>query len=109
MTTGSRQRESVNDFVNCGVRPSNPDYVLRALELPGILNDPELDEQAELVGANPLADDFAFLEVEDVHHPFLDAPPSRWTPRVTPGIGAAERHPQDDHVVAHNELIDVKA
>jgi len=66
--------------------------MLCTLELPGILNDPELDEQAELVGANPLADDFVFLEVEDVHHPFLDAAPGRRPPRVTSGIGPAERY-----------------
>jgi hypothetical protein len=84
------------------------DYVLCTLELPGICNDTELDEQSELVSANPLADDFVSLELEDIHHPLLDAAPSRWTSRVTASICPAEGHPQDDGVVAHDELVDVQ-
>lgn len=76
------------------------------LARPRVVENSELDEQAELVGTNPFPDDPVTLEVHDVNHPLLYGPPGRRSSHVPSSVGPPKCEPEHDRVAAHDQLFD---
>ncbi len=69
---------------------------------------PELDEQAELVGSDPLPNDLVVLELHDRDPPLLDRPSGRRPSRVSPGVRPAEPGPEQDRVPGDDQFVNVE-
>jgi hypothetical protein len=66
-----------------------------ALAGPRVVENTQLNEQAELVGTDPFPDDLAVLEVHNADHPFLHRP-SRWGPAHVSKQGESSKVSQSD-------------
>jgi hypothetical protein len=74
---------------------------------PRIVDHSELDEQAELVGADPLSDDLVTLEMHDGDHPFVHCLSCRSPSRISTCVGAPEGGPDHDGIGGDQYLVDL--
>src|SRR5580693_9050097 len=75
---------------------------------PGIIEDPQLNEEAELVRPDPFPDDLVLLEMHDGDHPFLHCPSGGGPSHIAAGVGAAECHPGNDGVAGCDDFVHVQ-
>ena len=80
-----------------------------SLDWPRIVENPKLDEEAEVVGAYPFADDLVAFEVHDVNNPVLYRPPGRRPSQMPSCIGAAKCPLENHCVTGHDQLFDIEA
>lgn len=73
---------------------------------PRVVDDPKLDEEAELVGADPLPDNLVPFEVHDGHYPLIHRLPC-WRPTyIASGVGATEGRSEDHRLACGDQLFD---
>jgi hypothetical protein len=75
---------------------------------PRVVENPELDEEAEVIGTYPFADDPVTLEAHDVNNPFLNCPPSRRPSQMPSRVGPAKCGPEHHRVPGQDQLFDIE-
>ena len=90
-----------------GLRPIASRSTIDRLAGPRVVDDPELDEHAELVGPDPFPDDLVTVEVHDGDHPLVHRPPRRGPSRIPTRVGPAEGGPEHDRAARDYQLLDV--
>ena len=66
-----------------------------------------MNEQAEIVCADPFLGDLVVFEAHDADRPYLNRTSGRGPSQVSTRIGASVAEPQDDSVAGNNQVLDV--
>ena len=75
---------------------------------PRVVEHTELDEQAEIIGAYPLADDPVPFEVHDMNYPVLYRSPGWRASQMSSCVSPAKCGLEHHRVTGHDQLFDIE-
>jgi hypothetical protein len=77
------------------------------LAWPRVVEDPQVNKQAEVVCTNPFPRHLVLLEVHDADRPYLYRTSGRGPSQMSSRVGASVPESQDDRISGNDEILDV--